>query len=66
MIPKSDNSKTSILQCYCSDDVFLHTFLMLTAINFNNDLFFKAYEIENVIFKRVLSAKFQTFNLPAS
>ncbi len=66
MIPKSNNAKTGILQCFCPDAVFSETFLMLTAIYFNNDLFFKAYEIKNVIFKRVLSAELQTVNLPAS
>jgi len=34
---------------------------MLTTVYFKNNLFFKAYKIENVIIKRVLSAKFQAF-----
>jgi len=39
---------------------------MLAAIYFNNKFCFQAYKIENVILKRVLSAKFQTFKLSAS
>lgn len=66
MIPKSKNAKTGILQYFRPDIVFCQTFLMLTTIYFNNKFFFKASEIENIIFKWMLSTKFQTFNLSAS
>ncbi len=66
MIPKSNNTKTGFFQYIRPDVVFPQTFLMLTSINFNNKLFFKAYKIENVVFKRVLSAKFQSINLTSS
>ncbi len=36
---------------------------MLSAIYFNNDLFFKTDKIEYIIIKGMLSAKFQAFYL---
>ena len=36
MIPKSKNTKTGVLQCFCPDIIFGRTFLVLAAIYFNN------------------------------
>ncbi len=66
MIPKSKNAKAGILQGFCPYAVFCQAFLMLAAIYFYNKLFFQANKIEDVVFKRVLSAKFQAIKLTAS
>ncbi len=39
---------------------------MLTTVYFNNNLFFKTSEIENIILEWMLSAKFQAAHLPAA
>lgn len=66
MIPQSKNTKTCILQKFRPDTIFNYKFLMLSAINFNDKMFFKANKIENVISERVLSAKLQTAHLPSA
>jgi len=62
---KIEERENQPFQHFRPDAIFYYKLLMLTAIYFNNYLLFKADKIENVIFVRVLSAKFQTFHLPA-
>lgn len=66
MVPKSKNAKTGFFRQFRSDAIFGSLFLMLTPVNFNNKLLFKANKIEHEIFKWVLPPKFQTDHLPAA
>jgi len=51
--------ETSFRQSQCPHVVIHGLFLMVSAIYLNDQHYFQAYEIENVVTKRVLTAKLE-------
>ncbi len=59
MIPKTQDAITCRLKRLCPHAILLSEILMLAAVYFYDDLFFKTNEVKNIILEWMLPAKFQ-------
>jgi len=64
MVPKTQDAKAGTFKRMRSYAIFCFTFLMLSTVYFYDDLFCQADKVENLTFKWMLSAKFQSSHLP--
>ena len=65
IIPEAENVKTGSFKCQCSGLIVRQGFRVLPTIQFDDELCFERDEIQYVVAKRVLSAKFDTELLSA-
>ena len=65
IIPEAENVKTGSFKCQCSGLIVRQGFRVLPTIQFDDELCFERDEIQYVVVKRVLSAKFDTELLSA-
>jgi hypothetical protein len=65
IIPEAENAKTGRLKRQCSSLIVRQGYRVLPTIQFDDELCFERDEIQYVVVKRVLSAKFDTELLSA-
>jgi hypothetical protein len=64
MVPKAHNLKSLLLQESCALSIRLRLYCMLTALHFNNQLFFEANEIDDKWPYGMLTAKLPSGEIP--
>jgi len=60
MIPESDHPKSGSFQIRCSFRVLKCMFQMLSAIYLDNQFFFEANKIKDIVVKRMLSTELES------
>jgi hypothetical protein len=65
IVPKSEDPKTSFAQSLIAHTIMLIV-VVLAAIHLNNQLFFQAHKVDHKIQEWMLTAEFETCNLPAT
>jgi hypothetical protein len=63
-IPKPEHFKSIASQTPIPNNIFIPIHRMLPAIKLDDQTLFKAYEIHNVTFDRLLATEFDSFHLP--
>jgi len=64
VVPKSENAKTLIAQPSIALGIIIRLLSVLSSVDLNHQSHFQTHKIDNIPSQRLLSAKFEPFDLP--